>query len=136
MDFSSAAQTMIAITLITIPTIEFGGYFLLSQLPKRDVIQSDFQAAFFRAGHAHAGVLVLLVLLAQIFIDVLAWNNTALWTLRIGFFASPLLVSGGFFFSAMTDPEKPNGLIVLIYIGAIVLAISLLALGIGLLFAL
>lgn len=135
MEFSSAAQTMIGITLITIPTVEYGGYFLLSQLPKRDVIKSDFQAAFFRAGHAHAGVLILLVLLAQIFIDALTWDDPILWALRIGFFVSPLLVSGGFFFSAMTDPERPNRLIVLIYIGAIVLSISLIALGLGLLFS-
>lgn len=135
MELSSAARMMLGLTLITVPTIEYGGVFLLSQFQKATVIKTDLQKAFFRAGHAHAGVLVLLALIAQILIDVLTWDSTLTWALRIGFFAAPLLVSGGFFFSAMGDGEKPNGLIRLIYVGAIVLAVSLLGLGLGLLFA-
>ena len=58
---SDAARWMIAIAFISLPSIAFGGYFLLSIL-KRQVgtenITSE-QRDYFRAGHAHAGVLVL-----------------------------------------------------------------------------
>jgi hypothetical protein len=132
MELSQAAQWMTGIILITVPTVQFGGTFLLSELVKPTVIKSTMQAAFFRAGHAHAGVLVLLALIAQILIDSITWSETASWLLRTGFAISPILVSAGFFVSMIGAEEKPNRLIALIYLGAGILALSLIALGIAL----
>jgi hypothetical protein len=53
---------------------------------------------------------------------------------RIGIPLSAILISAAFFVS-MPSPAatQPNGLISLIYVGAVVLAVSVVTLGIGLL---
>src|SRR5574342_21185 len=49
------------IAWIAIPTVMYGGYSLLGLLTRGGL--SEFQKTFFRAGHAHAGVLLLMALL-------------------------------------------------------------------------
>ena len=51
------------ILLLTVITIAYGGTFVLS-VTRGNVPANDLQKSFFRAGHAHAGVLVILGLLA------------------------------------------------------------------------
>jgi hypothetical protein len=68
---SDAARWMIAFAFISLPSIAFGGYFLLSIL-KRHVGTENITAEqrdYFRAGHAHAGVLVLLAIVAQLILE-------------------------------------------------------------------
>jgi hypothetical protein len=131
---TSITKLMSGIILLTVPTIEYGGYFLLSILSgKQEMALTDFQKAMFRAGHAHAGVLVILSLLAQIFTDYAELNPALEWIVRIGFPLSAILVSGGFFASATGQGiTKPNNLIFILYTGAFLLATSLIILGIGL----
>jgi ABC-type Fe3+ transport system permease subunit len=135
-EMSDAARWMIALAFISLPSIAFGGYFLLSIL-KRQVGTENFtseQRDYFRAGHAHAGVLVLLAIIAQLILDSSRFNDSITWALRIGLFAAPLLISGGFFGGApRKQGDKPGVLIKLIPIGAIVLAISTLGVGVSLL---
>ena len=133
---SDAARWMIALAFISLPSIAFGGYCLLSIL-KRQVGTEKITAEqrdYFRAGHAHAGVLVLLAIVAQLILDSSRFSESITWALRIGLFAAPLLISGGFFGGApRKQGDKPGGLIKLIPIGAIVLAISTLGVGVSLL---
>ena len=49
------------IAWIAIPTVMYGGFALLGLLTKGGL--SEFQQTYFRAGHAHAGVLLLMALL-------------------------------------------------------------------------
>ena len=65
------ARTMAGIILLTIPTIQSGGYFLVTSLVDRNSHYMDnaLRQNFFRAGHAHAGVFVILSLLCQILAD-------------------------------------------------------------------
>jgi len=49
------------VLLLTIVAIEYGGWFMLRVVRGRQPA-TPFQQAFFRAGHAHAGVLVILAL--------------------------------------------------------------------------
>ena len=65
---SSATRLMAGLIFITVPTIQYGGYFLLTSLMDRNsrYMENAFRQNFFRAGHAHAGVIVILSLLAQI----------------------------------------------------------------------
>lgn len=117
------------------PTIEFGGYFLINVISGReeDLALTDFQEAMFRAGHAHAGVLVILALVALILSDYARLNNASMWVARIGFPLSSILISGGFFAAATGNQlTQPNDLIIILYVGVFVLAISLITLGIGL----
>jgi hypothetical protein len=58
------------IILLTVPTIQYGGYFLLSILSGKSKLSlTDFQKSMFRAGYAHAGVLVMLALIAEVLTD-------------------------------------------------------------------
>ena len=89
---------------------------------------------FFRAGHAHAGVFVILSLVCQVLADAANLPPSLLWAARIGVPAAAILVPLGFFLS-MPSPTatQPNGFVSLIYVGAVVLASAVLTLGIGLL---
>ena len=87
----------------------------------------------FKAGHGHAGLLVILSLIAQILIDYATLSKSWKLIIRIGFPLSAILVSGGFFAAAIgTNVTSPNNLITILYAGVVFLLISLLALGIGL----
>lgn len=130
------AKIMAGITLITVPSIQYGGYFLLTSLRDRSSHYMDnaLRQNFFRAGHAHAGVIVLLSLICQILADAANLPSGLLWLTRIGVPAAAILMPLGFFLS-MPSPSasEPNGFVSLIYVGAITLAVSVLTLGIGLL---
>jgi len=121
--------------LLTVPTIEFGGYFLLNIISGKEVEMglTPFQEAMFRAGHAHAGVLVILALVTLVLSDHARISKWGLWFVRLGFPIAAILISGGFF-AAATGPglTEPNGLIWILYLGVLVLAVSLITLGVGL----
>ena len=125
------------IILLTVPTIIYGGYFLLTILSGRQKLPlTDFQKSMFRAGHAHAGVLVILSLVAEILTDYAALTDAKEHIVRIGFPLAAILVSGGFFSSAAgRNVSKPNRSIVILYLGIAVLVSSLIILGIGLIIA-
>jgi len=130
------ARIMAGVILITVPTIQYGGYFLLTQLLDRasGCVQNPLRQNFFRAGHAHAGVIVLLSLICQLLADGAALPTPLLWMARIGVPAAAILIPAGFFFSMLSpSATQPNGFISLIYAGAAVLAASVVTLGIGLL---
>jgi Ni,Fe-hydrogenase I cytochrome b subunit len=130
------ARLMSGIILITVPTIQYGGYFLLTLLMDRGsgYMDNALRQNFFRAGHAHAGVIVLLSLICQVLADSASLPSPLVWFVRIGVPLSAILISAGFFVS-MPSPSaiQPNGAVALIYIGAILLALGVLTLGIGLL---
>lgn len=133
MQLSDATRMMIGLILITVPTVQFGGYFLLTQMGRGTAIKSELQRAYYRAGHAHAGVLILLALIAQLVVEASRLGTPLQWAVRIGFALAPILISAGFFGAAPREGSKPTRLIGLIYAGALILAASLLALGLGLL---
>ena len=131
---SDATKLIAGLLLIAMTTIEYGGTFLLSMLSGRFAEFTEFQRSMFRAGHAHAGVLTILALVAQVFTDQARLSAQIGWAVRIGFAAAPVLVSAGFFGGAIGDGRtRPGGLIGLLWIGVFVLAGSLITLGVGLL---
>jgi len=130
------AKIMSGVILLTVPTIQYGGYFLLTSLrnPNSHYMDNPLRQNFFRAGHAHAGVFVIFALLCQILADSANLSTPWMWVARIGVPAAAIFIPAGFFFS-MTSPTatEPNGFVSMIYVGAIFLASSVLTLGIGLL---
>ncbi len=129
-------KTMSGVILLTVPSIAYGGYFLLGVLSGQyaELELTSFQQAMFRAGHAHAGVLIILSLLAQLFADHASLSPRWKWTARLSFPVSSLLISGGFFAAAGTPGStSPNALIAMLYFGIAVLVTGLVTLGIGLL---
>lgn len=130
---SPDARLMCGISLILVPTIVYGGLTVLHVVsngafgtpgPKN---LSPSQVAFYRAGHAHAGVLTLLALFVQIAVDYAAIPQWLVWPVRIGAVAAALLVSGGFF--AVAHARALRGLL---YLGAFFVAATTLIVGIGL----
>lgn len=89
-------RTACGIVLISVPTIEYGGYFLLKILSGSfsDLVLTEFQKSMFRAGHAHAGVLVILSLVAIILSDHARLAGFWKWIVLFGFPSSAILVSG------------------------------------------
>lgn len=135
MTLSGEARIMIGLTLILIPTIQYGGYFLLTQIGSNEIIRTAEQASYFRAGHAHAGVLVILNLIGQLLIDAVVLGIALAWLLRIAFFVAPMLISAGFFLGAPVEGKTPRPLIALLYAGIALLGAANLGLGLVLLFA-
>jgi len=125
---------MCGLTLILVPTIVYGGVTVLGIItgkamgaPAPDNL-TPVQVSFYRAGHAHAGVLAILSLFLQMALDYAMIPAILMWPLRIGSLAAALLVSGGFFGAA-----HMRGLRGLLYLGATLLAAVTLMTGIGLL---
>ena len=129
------AKLMSGIILITVPSIQYGGYFLLTSLMNKSsgYMDNPLRQNFFRAGHAHAGVIVILSLVCQVLADAALLPDSVTWLVRIGVPLAAILIPLGFFLS-MTSPaaSQPNGMVGFIYAGAIVLAASVLTLGVGL----
>ncbi len=136
MHMTRDARLMSGIILITVPTIQYGGYFLLTSLMDRSsgYMDNALRQNFFRAGHAHAGVIVILSLVCQLLADAAVLPDPLLWMVRLGVPLAAILISAGFFFSMLPPTaSQPGRAVGLIYAGAVILAISVLALGVGLL---
>jgi hypothetical protein len=135
MEISQTTKMLSGILLITVPTIEYGGSFLLTMLRTAEpsYVNNALRQDLFRAGHAHAGVLVLLSLICQLLADAAMLPPALVWLARLGGPCAAILMPLGFFLSvASPRATKPNGLIALVYVGALILAVALLVLGVGL----
>ena len=133
---SDETRIVVGLAFISLPTIAFGGYFLLSILKRAAGTEgiTETQRDYFRAGHAHAGVLVLLGIVGQLFLDESKLDGAVVWALRIGLIAAPLLISGGFFGGAPRTTRGAAGpLVRLVTAGAVVLSLSTIGVGISLL---
>ena len=130
------ARLMSGIILITVPTIQYGGYFLLTSLMNKGsgYMENPLRQNFFRAGHAHAGVIVILSLICQVLADAAVLPTPLLWLVRIGVPLAAILISAGFFFSVLPPTAtQASGAVSLTYAGAVILAVGVVTLGIGLL---
>ena len=129
------ARITAGIVMLTIVGIESGGLFLL-RTARSNPGFTDFQRSFFRAGHAHAGVLVILGLLCLVLTGATDLTGFWAWLAGTGVLIAAILMSAGFFFSAMgTGRTTPNRFIGLIFAGAASLAAGVVTLGLGLLLA-
>lgn len=135
MVLSDESRVLAGILLLSLVTVETGGLYLL-QVVRGKAGVTAFQEKFARAGHAHAGVLLVLGLLCQVFADATAQTGILDWLSRSGVAVAALLMPGGFFFSSMgRGREQPNRLFFLVPLGGVVLAAGLASLGVGLLTA-
>jgi hypothetical protein len=131
---SIESRRLAGILLVIIPTVMYGGISLLQFLindPK--YIQNPLRQDLFRAGHAHAGVLLILSLVALRYVDEATLSNRWKAVARHTIPLSAILLPAAFFFSVLdADATKPNGLINLAWVGAVSLALGVLTLGVGL----
>jgi hypothetical protein len=132
---SRATQWIAAILFLSLPTVMIGGNALLRFIRTNEpgYLDNPVRQDLFRAGHAHAGVWVILALVAMLYVDRVNLSDTAAWVVRIGMAAAPILMPLGFFLSvAPPSATKPNGLIALVYLGAACLAAGVVTMGVGL----
>ncbi|MDQ0895271.1 hypothetical protein [Agromyces ramosus] len=123
---------LIGILLLALVTVESGGYFL-TRVVRGKVPANRLQQNFFRAGHAHAAVLLVLSIAILAVISHAALDGFWLWLARVGVPIAAILMPAGFFLSVIgRDPERPNRLIVLLWAGVAVLTAALITGGIGL----
>ena len=133
---SKESRLMAGSLLVVLPTVLYGGLFLLTQLvdDRSGYMANPLRQNLFRAGHAHAGVLLLLSLIGLRYVDEANLSPILKWVVRFGIPSAAISLPMAFFFSVLSPTAThPNGFINLAYVGAVVLAISLLVLGVGLL---
>lgn len=136
MKLSRPARLMAGITLLSVPTIVYGGLSVLSVVTAGahglgfggGLELTPLQTTLFRAGHAHAGALVILSLVLQILLDFTELPGGARWFARVSAPVAGVLISGGFFGIAFTPSFAP-----LLWAGALALVSAVLLTGVGLL---
>jgi hypothetical protein len=121
------------ILLLAIVAVEFGGTFVLRTV-RGKVPLTTFQRSFSRAGHAHAGVLVILSLVVQLYADGAGLTGAGNVLARSMVPLSAILIPAGFFFSLIgRERTSPNRWIALLWLGVVALGVGVIALGVGLL---
>jgi drug/metabolite transporter superfamily protein YnfA len=123
------------VLLVVLPSVMFGGLSLLMFLTRRDLgyIDNPLRHDLWRAGHAHAGVYLVLSLVMLLYVDQAVLPPIWKWLARTGAPIAAILIPAAFFLSVVSPTAtQPNGLINLAYVGAVVLAGSVLSLGVGL----
>ncbi|MDS1271033.1 hypothetical protein RIF23_12060 [Lipingzhangella sp. LS1_29] len=121
------------ILLISLVGVAYGGTYLL-QLVTGSPGQTDVQLAFARAGHAHAGVLLILGLVCLLLADAVGSRGPWGLVARLGVPVAAILMPLGFFTSvAGAGTTEPNALVALVWIGGLCLAAGVLTLGVQLL---
>jgi hypothetical protein len=123
------------ILLVVLPTVMYGGMSLLSLLTRNKQGYNDnpLRHDLWRAGHAHAGVYLVLSLIMLRYVDEAVLSPFWKWLARTGAPIAAILIPAAFFLSvASPTATQPNGLMNLAYLGALFLAAAVLSLGVGL----
>ena len=124
-------RTFSIIAWLAIPTVMYGGYALLGMLTRGGL--SEFQQTFFRAGHAHAGVLLLMTLLYHHYMEQTKLSPGIKVAAAAVVLVGILAQSGGFFLHMLIgQPGAPSLGNMVTSIGAVLLALSVLVLVYGL----
>jgi hypothetical protein len=131
---SPQSRLVAGIVLIVVPTVEIGGASILSLLIADPAYaQNDLRQDLWRAGHAHAGVWLVLSLVVLRYVDEATLSEGMRWVVRLAFPAAAVLIALAFFLSVLSpEATQPNAMIYLAYVAGVVLAVGLLVLAMGL----
>ena len=129
------SRMLAGVLLVVIPTVMYGGLTLLMMLTAQAPGYADnpLRHDMWRAGHAHAGVYLVLSLVMLRYVDEALLSPFWKWLARAGVPIAAILIPAAFFLSVVSPSAKePNALINLAYVGALFLAGAVLSLGVGL----
>ena len=132
---SRESRTFGGILLVVLPTVMYGGLALLYALTRNVPGYNDnpLRHDLWRAGHAHAGVYLVLSLVMLRYVDEAVLSPFWKWLARAGAPIAAILIPAAFFLSvASSTTTQPNGLMNLAYIGTLFFAAAVLSLGVGL----
>jgi hypothetical protein len=116
---------------IALPTVMYGGYALMQLFSKADAL-TEFRRTWFRAGHAHAGVLLVMSLVFYSYLEKTTLSLTVKHIACAIFVAGVLAQSGGFFIHMVRGrQDKPSVGMSVTSLGAVLLtgAIGVLVFG-------
>jgi hypothetical protein len=131
---SDATLVSTGVILLTVVFVAYGGTFLL-RVVNGAVPANELQRAYFRAGHAHAGVLIVLGLVIRLWMHA---SGVPGWSAQVAdaVLYAAILMPAGFFLSVIgRDPQRPNRLAAFIWLGAASLSIGLIGAATGLIIA-
>jgi hypothetical protein len=125
---------MAGVLLIVLPTVVFGGVSILTLLVHDpDYMANPLRQNLWRAGHAHAGVLLILSLVMLRYVDEAALSPGIKQLVRVAVPMAAIVLPVAFFLSVLQpDATEPNAFIYLAYVGAVLVIGGVLLLGIGL----
>ena len=132
---SRESRRLAAILLIVFPTVVFGGISVLTMIvgDVEGYRDNPLRQDLWRAGHAHAGVLLVLSLLILRYVDEAELSPRVKNLTRVAAPTAAILLPVAFFLSVLSpDADEPNAIIYLAYLGAVILVAGLLTLGVGL----
>ncbi len=132
---SRESRMLAGILLVVLPSVMYGGLTVLSLLAGNAPGYDDnpLRHDLWRAGHAHAGVYLVLSLVMLRYVDDAALSPFWKWLARTGAPIAAILIPAAFFLSmASPTATQPNGLLNLAYVGALFLAGAVISLGVGL----
>jgi hypothetical protein len=132
---SPESRRLAGLLLVILPTVMIGGVSILTLLIRDPAYMANpLRQDLWRAGHAHAGVFLVLSLVALRYVDDTELGARLKWFVRLSIPAAAILIPAAFFLSVLRpEATEPNGLIALAYAGAVVLAGGVIVLGVGLL---
>jgi hypothetical protein len=121
------------IAVLSIIGVEFGGWALLTFISVKTDELDYFRQRFFRAGHAHAGVLLVLSLVYYLYLPRADYSNGVEWLAGAVLTVGVLMQSGGFFIHMGIGQEGQASIgTKLTRVGAIVIGVALIILAVGL----
>lgn len=124
------------IALLSLVTVEFGGHALLGFVTVRTGELGPLRERFFRAGHAHAGVLLVLCLVYFLYLPRSDLATGWQWASGIVLLVGVLAQSGGFFLHLAAGREGQTSVGTHVTrAGALLIAAALVALAVGLILA-
>ena len=131
---SPQSRLVAGVLLILMPLVVYGGASILSLLiGDPGYAQNELRQDLWRAGHAHAGVLLVLSLVTLRYVDEAALSEGMKTLVRHSIPAAAVLLPAAFFLSVLSPAAtERNALIYLAYVGAVSLTAGLLVLGVGL----
>ncbi len=118
------SRMLAGILLVVIPTVMYGGLTLLLMLVGNAPGYNDnlLRHDMWRAGHARAGVYLVLSLVMLRYVDEAILSPFWRWLARAGTPIAAILIPAAFCLSVLPPHAKqPNGLIYLAYVGALFL---------------
>ena len=121
------------IVLLSLVGVEYGGWALLGFLTGSGQL-GEFREQFFRAGHAHAGVLLVLSLVYFLYLDRTGYSTGVQWLAGLLLLVGIIAQSGGFFLHMGLGQKDRSSLgTVVTRTGALLIAAALVVLALGLL---
>ena len=130
------SRRLAGILSVVFPAAVYGGVSLLMFLPNPNsgYMANPLRQNLFRAGHAHAGVLLVLSLVVLRYVDEARHSDGWKRYVRSSVPCAAILLPVAYFLPVISPyATEPNGLIYLAYAGAVILAVGLFVLGVGLL---